>query len=72
MDECYICYEEYITNSGLSCVQCKSSCCDKCYMKQWIKYRRYPKCGLCRFDDNNRVVLLATIERRDLSRVREC
>jgi hypothetical protein len=70
--ECYICFEEYTTKSGPACATCKKSCCGKCYITQLIRERRNPKCGLCRFDDDNRVSSLALIERVIVNEAKDC
>lgn len=61
--ECYICFEEYTTKSGIPCIQCKKSCCGNCWMKQYINDRATPKCGLCRFDPQNIVSSLFIMEK---------
>lgn len=70
--ECYICFEKYDKKSGLPCEQCKKSCCGDCYMKQWVKFRRNPKCGLCRFGDDLGECSLAILERITVPRARSC
>ena len=52
--ECYICFNNYTEGvKGVDCKQCKKSCCDKCYLKMYIKTHGCIKCGLCRFQENS-------------------